>query len=77
VNDDFASLFRFFDARRAEVHGRSATRVTPDLREGIRRFAAGTSAEQERAEIKQLLQQQPELIPLLVEAVEALRQEEK
>lgn len=77
MNDEFASLFRFLDARRGEVSGRAATVVTPDLRQNISRFAEGTATEEQRAQMKQLLQQQPELIPLLVEAVESLRHEDK
>lgn len=73
VNDDFDVLFAFFKEHEAEVVGRAAPTVTPELREKISRFAAGKSSEDERAEMKKALQEDPALIPVLISEVEAIR----
>ena len=77
VNDDFDVLFGFFKDHEHEVAGRSAPVIPPDLREKISRFAAGQSTEEERAEMKRVLQEEPALIPVLVGEVEAMRRGEQ
>jgi hypothetical protein len=74
VNDDFEILFAFFERHRHEVAGREVATVPPELRERLARFAEGRCSEEERAQMKQLLFEQPELIPLLVTEAVALRE---
>ena len=74
VNDDFKILFDFFESHRHEVVGRSLATVPTELREKLTRFAEGRCTDEERAEMKKLLLEQPELIPLLVTETVALRQ---
>ena len=45
-----------------------------DLQEKIARFASGKCTEEERVEMKKILQEQPQLIPALVTETKALRQ---
>jgi predicted Zn-dependent peptidase len=74
VNDDFNILFGFLEGDRPEVAGRSAPAVPAVLRERIAKFASGAVTEEERAEMKKLLQDQPDLIPILVMETRALRE---
>jgi hypothetical protein len=74
VNDDFKILLEFFDGDVQEVAGREAATIPTDLREKIAKFASGKCTEEERVEMKKLLQQQPQLIPALVTETKALRQ---
>jgi hypothetical protein len=74
VNDDFKILLEFFDGDVQEVVGRSAATIPIDLRERIAKFASGKCTEEERVEMKKLLQEQPQLIPSLVTETKALRQ---
>jgi hypothetical protein len=74
VNDDFKILLEFFDGDAQEVAGRAAATIPPELREKISRFANGNCTEEERVEMKQLLQEQPHLISALVTETRALRQ---
>ncbi len=77
VNDDFDKLFRFYERHRAEVAGREVATVSADVREKLVRFAEGHCTEEERSEVKQLLLGKPELIPLLVDEIIALRQAQR
>ena len=77
MNDDFEILFAFFERHRQEVAGREVEVLSPDLREQLARFAEGRCSEEERAEMKKLLFEKPELIPLLVTEAVALRQEQR
>jgi len=73
VNDDFQILFELLEGR-DEVAGRAAATTVPaELREKIAKFAAGTCSEEERDQMKQLLRNKPDLIPVLVAATQALR----
>ena len=72
VNDDFKILLEFFDA--PEVAGRVAATIPAELREKIARFASGKCTEEERIEMKKLLQGEPELIATLVAETKALRE---
>jgi hypothetical protein len=72
VNDDFQILFELLEGR-DEVTGRAATTVPAELREKIAKFAAGTCSEEERDQMKQLLRNKPDLIPVLVAEARALR----
>ena len=74
MNDDFKILLEFFDGDVQEVGGRSAATIPADLKEKIARFASGKCSEDERVEMKKLLQEQPYLIPALVTETKALRQ---
>jgi hypothetical protein len=74
VNDDFKILLEFFDGNVEEVAGRSSATIPAELRERIARFASGKCTEEERVEMKKLLQEQPDLIPALVNETRALRE---
>jgi hypothetical protein len=74
VNDDFKILLEFFDGDAQEVAGRAAATIPAGLREKIAKFASGKCTEEERVEIKKLLQEQPNLIATLVTETRALRE---
>jgi hypothetical protein len=74
VNDDFKILLEFFDGDAPEVAGRVAATIPADLREKIAKFASGKCTEEERVEMKKLLQEQPNLIATLVTETRALRE---
>jgi hypothetical protein len=74
VNDDFKILLEFFDGEAGEVAGRAAETIPTELREQIARFASGRCTEEERVEMKKMLQEKPQLIPALVSETKALRQ---
>jgi len=74
VNDDFKVLFGLLEDRDREVTGRAATTVPAELREKIAKFAAGTCSEKERDQMKKMLREKPDLIPVLVTETRALRQ---
>ncbi len=74
MNDDFKILLEFFDGEAGEVAGRAAETIPTDLRERIAKFASGKCTEEERVEMKKLLQEKPQLIPALVSETKALRQ---
>lgn len=73
MNDDFKILLELLDGDR-EAGGRSAATISDEVKEKIARFASGESTEQERVEMKKLLQEQPDLIPALVAETKALRE---
>ena len=73
MNDDFQILFEILEGRAQEVMGRAAAMVPSGLREKIARFAAGTCSEEEREQMKKLLREKPDLIPVLVTETRALR----
>ena len=73
MNDDFKILFEILEGRDQEVAGRIATAIPAELREKIARFATGKSSEEEREQMKKLLQEMPDLIPVLVAETRALR----
>ena len=73
MTDDFKILLEFLDDDVQEVAGRSAVAVPADVKEKIARFASGKSTDEERVEMKKLLQEQPDLIPMLVAETKALR----
>jgi hypothetical protein len=73
VNDDFQILFELLEGGAQEVSGRAAATVSSDLREKIAKFAAGTCNEEDRDQMKKLLREQPDLIPVLVTEIRALR----
>lgn len=74
MNDDFKILLEFFEGDVQEVAGRSAATIPAELREKIAKFASGKCTEEERAELKKLLQEQPNLIAALVTETRALRE---
>ena len=74
MNDDFKILLEFFDGDAQEVAGRAADTIPTELRERIAKFAGGKCTEEERVEMKKLLQEQPNLISALVTETRALRQ---
>lgn len=73
MNDDFQILFELVEGRPQEVTGRAATTVPSEVREKIAQFAAGTCSEEERDQMKKLLREKPDLIPVLVAETRALR----
>ena len=73
MNDDFQILFEILEGRDQEVMGRAAAMVPSELRKKIARFAAGTCSEEEREQMKKLLREKPDLIPVLVTETRALR----
>ena len=73
MTDDFKILLEFLDDDVQEVGGRSAVAVPANVKEKITRFASGKCTEDERVEMKKLLQEQPHLIPILVAETKALR----
>jgi hypothetical protein len=77
VNDDFQILFEILEGRDQEVTGRIATIAPAELREKIARFAAGKCSEEERDQMKKLLREKPDLIPVLVTATRALRESDE
>lgn len=72
--DDFKILLEFFDGDAQEVAGRAAATIPAELREKIAKFASGKCTEEERIELKKLLQEQPGLIATLVTETRALRE---
>jgi len=76
VNDDFHILFELLEGGAQEVSGRAAASVPPELREKMERFAAGACNEEEREQVKKLLREQPDLIPVLVTEIRSLRTSE-
>ncbi len=77
VNNDFQILFELLEGPLKEVTGRAATTVPAELRERIARFAAGTCSEEEREQMKTMLREKPDLIPVLVTETRALRQSDE
>ncbi|HWM24414.1 MAG TPA: hypothetical protein VNP98_06290 [Chthoniobacterales bacterium] len=74
MNDNFQILFELLEGPVQEVAGRAAaTTVPPELREKLARFAAGTCTEEERDQMKKLLREKPDLIPVLAAETRALR----
>ena len=74
MNDDFKILLEFFDGDVQEVAGRSAPPIPGERQERIAKFASGKCTDEERTEMKKLLQEKPHLIPALVAETKALRQ---
>ena len=74
MNDDFKILLEFFHGDAREVAGRVAATLPAELREKIAKFASGKCTEEERAELKKMLQEQPDLIATLVSETRALRE---
>lgn len=74
MNDDFKILLEFFAGDAQEVAGRETATIPAELREKIAKFAGGKCTEEERVEMKKLLQEKPQLIPTLVTETKALRQ---
>lgn len=70
---DFQILFELMEGPTQEVTGRIAAALPSDLREKIARFAAGKCSEEERDQMKQLLREKPDLIPVLAAETRALR----
>ena len=73
MNDNFQILFELLEGPVQEVTGRIAATVPSELREKVARFAAGTCSEEEREQMKKLLREKPDLIPVLVAEARALR----
>ena len=73
MNNDFQILFELLEEPAREVTGRAAATVPSELREKVARFAAGTSSEEEREQMKKMLREKPDLIPLLVAETRILR----
>ena len=75
MNDDFKILLEFFDGDVVdEVAGRNSPAIPTELRDKIAKFASGNCTEEERTEMKRLLQASPQLVPVLVAETKAIRQ---
>ena len=74
MNDDFKILLEFINGDVQEAAGRAAATIPTELREKIARFASGKCTEEERVEVKKMLQEQPSLIAALVNETKALRE---
>lgn len=74
MNDDLTILFEILESEDREVTGRVATTVPPEFLEKIARFAAGKCSEEEREQMKTMLREKPDLIPVLVTETRTLRQ---
>jgi hypothetical protein len=77
VNNDFQILFGLLENRDREVTGRVAAVLPTGIREEIARFAAGRCSEEERAQMKKLLREQPDLLDVLAAETQALRPSDK
>ena len=77
MSDDFQIVFELLEGRDQEVTGRTAATVPAELRQKIARFAAGTCSEEERDQMKKLLREKPDLVPVLVAETRALRQSDE
>ncbi len=77
MTDNFQLLFQLLEADRLEVTGRTASTISPELSKKIAKFAAGQCTEAEREEMKALLGENPDLIPVLAHEAKALRPPEK
>ena len=77
MNADFQILFELLEDRDQEVTGRIATTVPAELRKKIARFAAGTCSEEEREQMKKLLREKADLIPVLVTETRTLRESDE
>ena len=73
MKDDFQILLEFLESDRPEVVGRAANAISPEFREKLVKFASGNCTEEERAQVKKALQEQPDLIPALARETLALR----
>ena len=74
MKDDFQILLEFLESDPPEVAGRAATAISPEFREKLVKFAAGSCTEEERTQVKKALQEQPDLLPALARETLALRQ---
>jgi hypothetical protein len=74
VNDDFKILLEFVAGDVDEVAGRNASAIPAELRNKIAKFASGNCTDEERTEMKKLLQERPQLVPALVAETKGLRQ---
>ena len=74
MNDDFQILFELLEHDAQEVSGRITATISSEIQKKIAKFAAGTCTEDERNQMKKLLTERPDLIPILANEVRALRQ---
>ena len=75
-NDDFASIFRFLESS-AEVTGREALVVTAEMQKKLAKLASGQCNDEERRKLLSLLEQQPNLVPVLADEIKKLRASSK
>lgn len=76
MTDDFSVLFDLIK-QPDEVVGRAAQTISPEIQKRLAKFAAGNCDDHERRELLALLQQQPDLIPVLVREIKTLRESPK
>jgi hypothetical protein len=74
VTDDFSLLFDLIQHSAEEVVGRAARPISPEVRTRLAKLAAGRCNDEERRELLTLLEQEPDLIPALVEEIKLLRE---
>lgn len=74
MNDPFSILSRFLERFDDDVEGRAVLEEPPeDIRQKLAQFAVGSLPEAERAELIELLQNNPQWVPLLAREVKARR----
>ena len=73
VNDDFSLLFDLLEHSPKEVLGRATPTISLETQKGLAKLAAGQCNKEERRELLNLLEQHPDLIPLLVKEIKNLR----
>jgi hypothetical protein len=69
-------LFELLEDDAGEVMGRGST-ISRELQEKLAKLAAGRCNNEERREMIHLLEQQPDLIPALVNEIKSLREPDK
>lgn len=75
VSDDFECVLEFLQREQPEVLGRA--NIPEATRQKLAKFAAGACSEDDREEVKRLLQTEPELLSALAEEVRSLRKAEQ
>ena len=73
MSNAFTILSKFLDRHGDDVEGRSMEEPSADVRQQLKRFAAGSLSEAERKDVIALLQTNPHWVPLLAREAEALR----
>ena len=74
ITDDLSLLFGLTEQSTKEVVGRAAAAISPEIQKLLANLAAGRCTDEERRELINLLEQQPELLPALVKEIKSLRE---
>jgi hypothetical protein len=73
VTEDFSVLFDLIKQPADEVVGRASQTIPAQIQKRLAKLAAGHCNDDERRELLALLQQEPDLIPVLVSEIKKLR----